>query len=206
MTVILANGEFPTYPTPLALLNSAERIVCCDGAAQALINYGRMPDIVIGDLDSASPELVAKLEGRVKRIPRQDDNDLAKAFEFCIANGWKTIYILGAMGKRDDHAIGNFAHLFDFAQLADSIEMVTDHGIFTALPPQKTARRFSSFPGQAVSIFTNSPNTLVTTHGLHWGLDNTPLQSLWSGTLNKSDADIFEIQFTNGPGMVYQPF
>ena len=206
MTVILANGDFPKHPAPLAILDGAERVVCCDGAAQALLDHGRMPDIVVGDLDSASPDLLARLEGHIARVARQDDNDLSKAFELCVDNGWKDIAILGATGKREDHTIGNFAHLFDFASQADSLEMVTDSGTFTALPPQKTARRFSSFPGQPVSIFTRSADTLVTARGLHWPINNAPLPFLWSGTLNKSDSDTFEVAFANGPGIVFRAF
>jgi len=204
MTVILANGDFPSHPVPLAALEGADRIVCCDGAAQALVDRGRMPDLVVGDFDSASHDLVALLEGRIARMPRQDDNDLSKAFELCIAHGWKDIVILGATGGREDHSIGNFAHLFDFAPLADSLEMITDHGIFTALRPQKTARRFPSFQGQAVSIFTSGPGTRVTTRGLHWPIDDAPLPALWSGTLNRSDSDSFEVAFHGGVAIVFR--
>ena len=54
--VILANGNFPTHPVPLQTLQGAKTIICCDGAAESLINSGRTPDIIIGDLDSLSEE------------------------------------------------------------------------------------------------------------------------------------------------------
>ena len=31
--VILANGEYPSHPLPLQMLENAEFVVCCDGAA-----------------------------------------------------------------------------------------------------------------------------------------------------------------------------
>ena len=37
ITVILADGDFPADPVPLSFLEKAERIVCCDGAALALV-------------------------------------------------------------------------------------------------------------------------------------------------------------------------
>jgi len=56
-TIILANGKFPTNNIPLELLLYAEQVVCCDGAAQGLLNSGIKPDYIIGDLDSVSKEI-----------------------------------------------------------------------------------------------------------------------------------------------------
>ena len=206
MTVILANGDFPSHPESLRVLREAARVVCCDGAAQALLDFGRTPDYVVGDLDSIPPELRAMLAGRAVHIAEQDDNDLAKAFSFCLSKGWEDIAILGATGRREDHALGNFSHLFEFAARARSVEMVTDYGTFTPVRPEKTARRFLCEKGQAVSLFAETPSTLVTTRGLHWPLANAPLAHLWSGTLNRADADSFEVSCAGGIVLVYRPF
>ena len=40
LTIILADGDFPRHTYPLSLLEQAERIVCCDGAALSLLRYG----------------------------------------------------------------------------------------------------------------------------------------------------------------------
>ena len=34
--VILANGEYPSHPLPLQMLENAEFVVCCDGAANEI--------------------------------------------------------------------------------------------------------------------------------------------------------------------------
>ena len=47
--VILANGEYPTHPLPLRMLEEAKFVVCCDGAANEYISRGHTPDVVIGD-------------------------------------------------------------------------------------------------------------------------------------------------------------
>ena len=128
-TVILANGTFPTASQPLALLDNAARIVCCDGAAIALMESGRMPTAVIGDLDSISAELRQKLAPMTVHVTEQETNDLNKAFRYCLSQGWTDIVILGATGKREDHTLGNISLLVDFAQKVPSIKMVTDDGL-----------------------------------------------------------------------------
>ena len=60
--VIVANGEFPTHPFPLDKLDKAVSILACDGAADTLINYDIVPDIIIGDIDSLSNENKLKKE------------------------------------------------------------------------------------------------------------------------------------------------
>ena len=78
-TVILANGKFPDHPTPLNYLERAKRIICCDGAADALVNYGLEPEAIVGDCDSLSPWVIKKFGDRIFRDLEQETNDLTKA-------------------------------------------------------------------------------------------------------------------------------
>ncbi len=87
--LVLANGAFPTAPTPLALLDrwslnqEGYTLTCCDGAVNKLRRYTSiLPDAVVGDLDSVSPALRALLGERVHRFPDQDTNDLTKTMHF----------------------------------------------------------------------------------------------------------------------------
>lgn len=35
--VVVGNGEFPSHPFPLSVLDQAPCVVCCDGGANALV-------------------------------------------------------------------------------------------------------------------------------------------------------------------------
>lgn len=50
--VIVGNGDFPSHPFPLAVLDQVPCVVCCDGATNALADSGRVPDWIVGDGDS----------------------------------------------------------------------------------------------------------------------------------------------------------
>ena len=200
-TAILAAGNFPTHPAPLAALDGAEHIVCCDSAAERLLDYGREPDAVVGDMDSLSPELRHRLGGRVHKVDEQDDNDLAKAFRFALSQGWRDIVILGATGRREDHTLGNIAWLADFAPLADSVEMVTDNGVFRAyLPPMA---RFGTVPGTQVSIFGFDPMDPVTGTGLKFPVERLCLARWWTAALNEAVADEVTLSFASSPLIVF---
>lgn len=173
--VILAAGAFPKKGGEARrILDSAERVVCCDSAADAFRrNCEREPFAVVGDCDS--------VRGRfrnVVRVEEQDTNDLAKAVRFCREKGIGNLVILGATGKRDDHSLGNIFRALDFA-----IDVVTDYGRFTVLEGTKTYR---VKPGSGVSVFAVDPETEMTSKGLKWPLDGVKFENLYCATLNRT--------------------
>jgi thiamine pyrophosphokinase len=199
-TVMLANGAFPTHAVPLAVLRAAKRIVCCDGAAEKLLAAGFTPTAIVGDLDSLPDTLRQRFADRLVREPGQNDNDLSKAFRFCLQKGWGKIVILGATGLREDHTLGNLALLADFATQAD-VKMLTDAGVFFALHQTAT---FATFPGQPVSVFSFDPQTAITSDGLQYHLVNLKLTRWWQATLNAATGDSATLTFSGGPLLVFQ--
>ena len=202
-TVILANGSFPRRNPLLALLRGALHIVCCDGAAAALLRHGMTPDLVVGDLDSLSPSLRKRLGRRVVRVTEQETNDLSKAFRACMERSWRTLVILGAGGKREDHLLGNASLLTQFAAAGADVRMETDCGTF--LPVLKSAS-FRRPVGTKVSVFSFHPDMPVTSTGLKYPLDSLRLPFWWSGTLNVTSAPEFSLSFDGrAPLLLYFP-
>jgi len=201
-TVILANGSFPGHSYPLKSLYNAERIICCDGAAQNLLNIKIKPDFIIGDLDSVSDKIKHQFASILIHQAEQETNDLTKAVYFCIENNWKEITILGATGKREDHTLGNLSLLIDYAEKAN-IQMLTDYGVFT--PLLKTAT-LKSYSGEQVSIFSLHPDTVFTFHNLLYPLEKRKLSSWWQATLNEAESDSFTIEFDNGKVLVFREY
>jgi len=201
-TVILANGTFPTHPVPLARLRDAELIVCCDGAAEKLVAQGFEPGIIIGDLDSVTPELKERYRNILVQDSDQETNDLTKAVNWCIAAGIRELAILGATGIREDHTLGNISLLADYSRGIDAI-MLTDTGSFRAYDQSVT---IASHPGQQVSLFSIDPSLKVTSAGLTYPLNGLVLHSWWRGTLNEADGDRFSLDFEGGQVLVFQQY
>jgi thiamine pyrophosphokinase len=200
--LILADGNFPVHHIPLSILRDAEHIICCDGSAESLVLSGLEPEAIVGDLDSLVSGIADKYGDRLFKVNEQDTNDLTKAVNWCIENGYKEITILGATGKREDHTIGNISLLAEYCREIKVI-MVTDTG--TIIPLLKSCK-VSSFPGQQVSIFSINPETEVTSAGLKFQLENIKLQNWWRATLNEATGESFELSFNWGPLIVYQKF
>ena len=204
--VILAAGDFPSHPIPLAALHEADFVVCCDSAySQFSIFNGcagvspasqpPIPFVVIGDGDSLPPSTRRHLGEKFIHVAEQDYNDLHKAMrwatqEFSILNS--QFSILGATGKREDHTLGNIAYLVTFAEEYPGIqlEMLTDHGRLLSFRGERT---FPSFPGQQVSLFAMDPSTALSSSGLRWPLDGFRPSRWWQATLNEALSHSFSL-------------
>ena len=201
-TIVLANGSFPKHQIPLEILKNASVIVCCDGAADVLIDHGITPARIIGDMDSISDINREKYKDIIIVNKGQDSNDQTKAVEYCISQGYSDLTILGATGKREDHTIGNISLLSQYGKFIN-IKTVCDYGVFVPIFKSTT---FDSFRGQQVSIFSLTPDLKISSKNLKYPLHNLRLKSWWMGTLNECSGDSFSLAFDTGELIVFLAF
>lgn len=205
-TIVLANGAFPTAPLPLQLIDAwsegseGYRLVCCDGAVNKLADYtDRLPDAVVGDLDSLSAGVKARLGQRLHHFSDQDTNDLTKTMRFVSERlGLRAITLLGASGGREDHLLGNLSLLPTYADLVDELVMPTDTGHFRLLSSRSS---LEVEVGQQLSVF-NFALSPISLEGVHWPLQDYTLPQLWCGTLNRADEAIIRLH-TSSPVLLY---
>ena len=202
-TVILANGKYPEHEVPVRLLHNAKYLLCCDGAVVKHLGKGKVPDAVVGDLDSLPAEVKSVFASKLHHDPDQNTNDLTKSIKFCQTNGFKSVAIVGATGLREDHTLGNISLLVGYARQGMDVVMVTDTGVFM---PMLKSGALRSFKGQQVSLFSFNPETRITTQNLRYPIANVALDMWWQGTLNESLDDQFSLEFAPGPLVVYQLF
>ena len=207
--VIICDGKFPTTEYPRYLIRTADFIICCDGAlkkflrnSKAIFGTERLPDRVIGDMDSLSPSMQSKYKDILIQIDEQEHNDQTKAFRWVLENleGISQVYILGATGEREDHTIGNisllmeYARTFDLESMGIRVEMVTDHGtIFAATE----SFEMDCGEGRAVSIFSPDNSLRIRSEGLVWQTDDVIFDNWWKATLNKASRDNVRLEFSH---------
>ena len=202
-TVILANGEFPSSEQTAVLLRQADRIICCDGAAERLLAAGIVPDLIVGDMDSLPLPLQERFAGIIRPDKDQETNDLTKAFKAAVDPLPEAIHILGATGKREDHTMANVSLLADYAaELAGSgcdIDMITESGVFRAFCAKDAV--FSCPAGLEVSIFAFDNSLRISCEGLLYDTSKVAFDTLWKATLNKSLSESFSLHL-NHPAKV----
>ena len=188
--VIVAGGEFPTAPQPLEVLQGAQYVVCCDGAADRYIATGHVPDAIVGDGDSISAENRGKFAQLLHIIAEQESNDQTKAVRFLMEHGKRRIAIVGATGRREDHTIGNISLLIEYARAGCDVRSFTDHGVFI---PCNGTTTHKCRKGQQVSIFSITARDL-SAQGLLYPIYD--FNNWWQGTLNECTGEEFTINAT----------
>ena len=201
--VILCNGEFPRKAYPLYLLENADVVVCCDGAAvKYLRRFGekRMPEAVIGDMDSLPGKWREKLAPIVVHVEEQDDNDMTKAMRYVLEHhpDVTDIHILGATGLREDHTVGNLGLLMEYTRMFDPgdirVEMVSDYS--TAFALTDTCELHVG-KGRRVSLFSPDNTLTIKSEGLQWPTDGVVFDNWWPATLNRATADVVKLTFSH---------
>ena len=199
---IVCNGQFPRKEYPLYLLRSADAVVCCDGALQALEKRGIVPDVVIGDMDSVCGRALKRFPGRVVRVGEQETNDLTKAFRYVMESfpDAGVIHILAATGFREDHSLGNLGLLMEYertyglAERGISVDLVSDYTTALALGDSTT---LDVGEGRPVSLFSPDPTLKIRSEGLQWPTDGVRFDNWWKASLNRATADRITLTFSH---------
>lgn len=207
--VIICDGKFPQTEYPRYLIRSADVVICCDGAlmkfirnSQAIFGEKRLPDVVVGDMDSLSPAMKKRYSDIIVQIDEQEHNDQTKAFRWALENisGIGSIQILGATGEREDHTIGNISLLMEYARTYDlaamdiNVEMVSDHGTMFAVTD---TFEMECGIGRRVSIFSPDNSLRISSEGLEWPTDEVVFDNWWKATLNRASQDHVRLKFSH---------
>ena len=212
--VILVDGEFPRKAYPLYLLQSADVLVCCDGAFAGYLRrmpklFGgreRLPEAVVGDMDSLPKALQERFSSLIHKESEQDDNDQTKAVRYVLNHYPEVseIHILGATGRRADHTIGNLSLLMEYPRLfaichserseGIHIDIVSDYG--TAFAVTDTIELHVG-QGRRVSLFSPDNTLTIRSEGLRWPTDGVVFDNWWKATLNRATTDIVRLTFSH---------
>lgn len=108
---ILANGEVTDYARLKACLQADDLLIAADGGLHHLSAMELRPHILLGDLDSVSPEEIddSRRKGvTVIQFPvDKNETDLQLAIDKAVEEGCREIIIGGALGGRLDQTLGN---------------------------------------------------------------------------------------------------
>jgi thiamine pyrophosphokinase len=200
--LLICNGDLLTLPRSGRLAQGAHSIVCADGGANQARRHGFVPDTIIGDFDSITPETRTHYKGlgtEFVHLDRQDDTDFEKALKLLRKRRCETLVILGLTGGALDHTLGNLSILQRYTGAMDivifnedfRIDIVTETTVFSATPDTR------------VSIIPLQPARGVSYQGLLYDLPNSKLVNGENeGTCNRATEETFTVSLDSGMLMV----
>ena len=195
---LIIDGEFPVNKKLIEKIKSSDMTIAVDGAANTLIGNGIIPNVAVGDfdsIDSSSKDNIAT----IVHMENQNKTDLEKTLDWCIDHNYLCLSIFGISGKSEDHFLGNF---FIINEYADSIDCIiyTDYSTIT---PSIGKKIFKSFDGETVSIISFEQENKVTSTNLEYPLDAYKLSPSARAIRNKSLGETFTIE-SSDKVMVFQ--
>lgn len=170
--VIFVNGDLPDPAAVENLLLPDDLWIAADGGLRHLRAMGKLPHLLVGDLDSVDPDVLPELQAAGVRVlrypPAKDETDLELALNAALENGAERILLIGALGGRLDQTLGNLFLLADprFANL----DVRLDDGQVEVCLIRSQAE-IHGLPGDTVSLLPlGAPVEGVTTQGLQYPL------------------------------------
>ncbi|MEJ5203507.1 MAG: thiamine diphosphokinase [Anaerolineales bacterium] len=177
--VIFLNGKIPDFSAAMKVVKPADWLVAVDGGLKNMQRLGLQPDVVIGDMDSLSPEEFLKLASNGVRLIRypseKDETDFELALHLAVEKeGYQTIRVLGAFGGRLDQTLANIALLA--LPFLENCDVRLDDGYEEAFVI-RARTVIEGKPGDTLSLIPMFGAVHgVVTHGLKYPLRG---ESLW---------------------------
>ena len=176
--LIIANGELDSETAQRLLTISVDQLVAVDGGANHCMALGLVPNLIVGDLDSLTPDTLAHFTQMgipFERHPaHKDETDLELALLGAVREGAEHIILAGALGGRLDMTVANVL-LLTRPELRQVRIEIWEHRrkIWLLRPP---GCEVLGQPGDTLSLIPlQGDGGGLTTNGLVYPLNDEPL-------------------------------
>ena len=181
-----------------------QNIIAGDKGLEALYQLKIIPNHVVGDFDSVSSEILEFYKKQSQIIfhtfnAEKDNTDTDIAFKLAIQLKSSKITILGALGKRMDHAIANIHILKDALEANIPCQIIDEHNRIYLINKEMTLEKDKVY-GKYVSLIplTSTVEGLTLT-GFKYPLNHYTLPIGTSlGISNEIITDTAHIEMKNG--------
>lgn len=188
--LIFTNGENNLLREELNDILPVDKIICANGGTKLALDYNLIPDIIVGDIDSISDEIINKIKREKiewKIYPKEkDETDLELAVREALKYSPKIIYFIGLLGGRIDHTLSNLFFLEKIKERGIEV-LILDNKLRITLMLGREEKIFWGNEGEIISLIPLSEKVEgVTLQGLKYPLNNEILyRNLTRGISNE---------------------
>lgn len=176
-------------------------IICADRGLDHALAAGIIPDIAVGDFDSAesTPPTGTKV---IRAEPEKDDTDTILACETAIEAGCNEIRLYCALGGRTDHTIANIQTLELLRKRGvDAVIIGDGERIYLVHEREAVIPKFRGY----VSVFSYGETCIVSEYGMKYGLVRYRLDNAYPlGVSNEVADDAGRIIVHGGTALVIE--
>lgn len=129
--VIVTGGNPPSKDLLLQYLKEDDYLIGVDSGCNALYDYNLIPNLILGDFDSAKKQVIDYFVDKGVRVakfePEKDYTDTDLGYFYAKEAGAEKILLFGATGSRLDHMIGNIGILLKAFKENTKFEIIDDN-------------------------------------------------------------------------------
>lgn len=181
-----------------------QNIIAGDRGLEALYQLKIVPNHIVGDFDSVSPKILEFYKNQSQIIfhtyhPEKDNTDTDIALKLAISLKSSEITIMGALGRRMDHAIANIHILKDALETNIPCQILDEHNRIYLINKEITLEKNRVY-GKYISLIplTSEVKDLTLT-GFKYPLNNYDLPIGTSlGVSNEIVENIAQIKMKKG--------
>ncbi|MCD6322970.1 MAG: thiamine diphosphokinase [Clostridiales bacterium] len=203
--VIVSGGQPLSASRARVILSGIDYVVCADKGAKYAADYGIIPDLVVGDMDSVDEVSLSGIDkSKILVSPKEKDyTDTHLAVVKALEKGADQITIICATGLRSDHTIANIRLLL-FIESKGAVGKIIDDENIISLCTGKL--EFDNKVGTTVSLIALSDKVKgITLSGFKYPLNNCNADLSWTtGISNEIIAEKAIITVTSGNLLIFE--
>ena len=131
--VLISGASISDYGFAKKYLRAEDFCIFCDCGLVHAGKLGIKPDLIVGDMDSFTGELPS---AEIIKLPAvKDDTDTFFAAKEALRRGFKEVLMLGAIGERFDHTMGNISVLMMLNKSGAEARLIYDRSEISVISP-----------------------------------------------------------------------
>lgn len=126
--VIVGAAEIGNYEKIKEYFAEDDFYIFCDGGLKHTECLGVEPDLIVGDFDSFPRSEAVKTAAELITLPcEKDDTDTVFAVKEALARGFTDFLLVGVVGQRLDHTLGNLSVLLMLDKAGAAGKIIDDY-------------------------------------------------------------------------------
>lgn len=123
--VIIGGADIDRYDRIKAALREDDYFIYCDSGLKHMEALGAKPGLIVGDFDShANPQMDVET---IVLPCEKDDTDTVYAMKEALKRGYDDFLLIGVIGGRLDHTLGNVSMLLYLDSLGKNARIMDDY-------------------------------------------------------------------------------
>lgn len=199
VSITLVGGAGIYKKDLITCLELAPKLIAADGGAEELKKFDRIPDYILGDLDSLiDAQLWEKLGSKVIKLQEQNTTDFEKCLYSIKA---ETFLGLGFIGKRVDHFLAVCSTMIKYHH--KRVILIGSHDVIFHVPQRL---RVKLRPNTRVSLFPMKKIVGLECSGLKWPISGLTFDPIYRvGTSNMCIENSLDVSLSDNGMLMILP-